>query len=141
MFSLNLTLVAHDTFQKIELKATTYEPLLKQPLECFWCEEEFKTMPKLKVHLQKEWDDLAKKERPYWERKKKAKKEAERKKAERKKVEEKANAGKTAVEEEKEQENEPQDKGEGTSKKRPRSSSTSPEHKRARTTESPLDDD
>ena len=91
-------------------------------------------MPKLKEHLQKEWDDLAKKERPYWEKKKQAKKAAQRKQAEKK-----ANDGKTAVEEKREDEIEV--KGEGVGHKRPPNSPTLPERKRARTTESPLDDD
>ncbi|KAH7340220.1 HIT-like domain-containing protein [Rhizoctonia solani] len=38
-------------------KAQKYEPLLKRDLECFKCQETFKTIPQLKSHLQKEWDE------------------------------------------------------------------------------------
>jgi aprataxin len=34
-----------------------YEALLKTNLECFKCQETFKTIPQLKIHLQKEWDE------------------------------------------------------------------------------------
>ncbi|CED82130.1 Amino acid transporters [Phaffia rhodozyma] len=34
------------------LPASKYEPILKQPLRSFWTGEEFKTIPKLKAHLE-----------------------------------------------------------------------------------------
>ncbi|QRV86122.1 scavenger mRNA-decapping enzyme DcpS [Ceratobasidium sp. AG-Ba] len=44
--------------QKAALSTQKYEPLLKKDLECFKCHETFKTLPQLRAHLQKEWDDL-----------------------------------------------------------------------------------
>jgi aprataxin len=35
--------------------------LLKTELSCFVCDQSFKTIPKLKEHLQQEWDKRAKK--------------------------------------------------------------------------------
>ncbi|CAE6459422.1 unnamed protein product [Rhizoctonia solani] len=43
--------------KKIAVPAQKYEPLLKKNLECFKCQETFKTIPQLKTHLQKEWDE------------------------------------------------------------------------------------
>ncbi len=42
-----------------ELKRSQYEPLLKDDMSCFHCGQGFKTIPKLKEHLQDEWNKLA----------------------------------------------------------------------------------
>ncbi|KIY50868.1 hypothetical protein FISHEDRAFT_20919, partial [Fistulina hepatica ATCC 64428] len=39
------------------------EKLLKGPLECFYCNVEFKNIPILKAHLQEEWNSMATRER------------------------------------------------------------------------------
>jgi aprataxin len=57
--------------QKIALPSKDYEPLLKQDLSCFKCGEEFKTIPKLKDHLQNEWENEGKKIKAREERKRK----------------------------------------------------------------------
>ncbi|KAF8610152.1 hypothetical protein BDV93DRAFT_601209 [Ceratobasidium sp. AG-I] len=43
--------------QKAAIPTSKYEALLKTNLECFKCQESFKTIPQLKIHLQKEWDE------------------------------------------------------------------------------------
>lgn len=40
--------------QVAALQKNLHEPLLKEDLECWRCEETFKTMPKLKEHLTRE---------------------------------------------------------------------------------------
>lgn len=57
--------------QMSQLKPSQYEPLLKEPLECWRCNKEFKNMPLLKTHLQEEWDAEAKREKAKLERKRK----------------------------------------------------------------------
>ena len=37
--------------QKLALSEAEYEPTLKQTLQSFYTDEEFKTIPKLKIHL------------------------------------------------------------------------------------------
>ncbi|CAE6450820.1 unnamed protein product [Rhizoctonia solani] len=52
------------TFEsKAAIPAQKYEPLLKKDLECFKCQETLKTIPQLKAHLQKEWNEEQKAER------------------------------------------------------------------------------
>lgn len=41
-----------------KLPPTKYELLLKESLSCFHCASEQKNMPKLKKHLQEEWEKL-----------------------------------------------------------------------------------
>lgn len=41
-----------------KLPPTKYELLLKASLSCFHCASEQKNMPKLKKHLQEEWEKL-----------------------------------------------------------------------------------
>ena len=53
------------------LKASTYEPLLKEDLACWRCGAAMKNMPTLKAHLQEEWDKEAKAEKAKLERKRK----------------------------------------------------------------------
>jgi len=53
------------------MKKSQYEPLLKEDLSCWRCHSEFKTIPKLKAHLQEEWDNEAKREKAKLERKRK----------------------------------------------------------------------
>ena len=48
-----------------------YEALLKGPLACFHCGEEQKNMPKLKTHLQEEFDTMSAREQSRLERKRK----------------------------------------------------------------------
>ena len=43
--------------KKAAIPTSKYEALLKTNLECFKCQESFKTIPQLKLHLQKEWDE------------------------------------------------------------------------------------
>lgn len=57
--------------QMSQLKPSQYEPLLKEQLECWKCNREFKTMPLLKAHLQEEWEAEAKREKAKLERKRK----------------------------------------------------------------------
>ncbi|GJJ12152.1 hypothetical protein Clacol_006393 [Clathrus columnatus] len=45
----------------IKLPASKYEPLLKEDLVCWKCDELFSTIPKLKEHLKKEWEQEASK--------------------------------------------------------------------------------
>jgi aprataxin len=47
--------------QKSALKEKDYGPLLKEDLNCFICEQGFRTIPKLKEHLLEEWDKKARK--------------------------------------------------------------------------------
>ncbi|KZT67782.1 HIT-like protein [Daedalea quercina L-15889] len=54
-----------------QLKPSQYEPLLKEPLECWRCNNDFKTMPLLKAHLQGEWEAEAKLEKAKLEKKRK----------------------------------------------------------------------
>lgn len=129
--------------RKAQVSPSTYEPLLKHTLECFWCEEEYKTMPALKAHLQAEFDDAARRERPKWERQKEARRRALRQRLDA----ERAAAEKAKAETLPALEGDAKpadDKGEGTSQKRALKAhdSIAPEHKRARTSESlPEDDD
>ncbi|KAI0079891.1 HIT-like protein [Panus rudis PR-1116 ss-1] len=46
-----------------KLEKSRYEALLKSDLSCFYCGEPMKNMPKLKEHLQFEWDKMAEKEK------------------------------------------------------------------------------
>ncbi|OBZ75934.1 Aprataxin [Grifola frondosa] len=57
----------------IALKPSRYEPYLKEDMQCWRCNEVFKTMPKLKEHLQQEWDKEASSEKAKMERKLKRK--------------------------------------------------------------------
>lgn len=43
------------------LKASEYDPILKEDLSCFRCHSHQKNMPTLKAHLQEEWNKLEKK--------------------------------------------------------------------------------
>ncbi|KAJ8598010.1 HIT-like protein [Rhizopogon salebrosus TDB-379] len=54
-----------------QLKTSEYEPLLKDNLSCWKCDRSFSNMPKLKSHLQEEFDNLAEKEKAKAERKRK----------------------------------------------------------------------
>ncbi|KAF8481535.1 hypothetical protein JB92DRAFT_3037504 [Gautieria morchelliformis] len=47
----------YDTMSK--LSKSQYEPLLKEDLVCWRCDEAFKAIPKLKEHLRQEWDNDA----------------------------------------------------------------------------------
>ena len=42
-----------------KLSKAKYEPLLKEDLVCWRCDEAFKTLPKLKEHLRQEWKNDA----------------------------------------------------------------------------------
>jgi aprataxin len=42
-----------------KLSKSQYEPLLKEALVCWQCDEVFKTIPQLKEHLRQEWDKEA----------------------------------------------------------------------------------
>lgn len=53
----------------VELKPSKYEPILKEALVCFQCNEPQKNMPTLKAHLQTEWDNLRKREKARLEKK------------------------------------------------------------------------
>ena len=46
--------------QMAKLKASEYEPILKEDLSCFRCHSHQKNMPTLKAHLQEEWNKLEK---------------------------------------------------------------------------------
>ncbi|KAL7413367.1 HIT-like domain-containing protein [Mrakia frigida] len=48
-------------FMKLALPESQYEPILKQPLRSFYTGEEFKTIPKLKIHLEEELKKLERK--------------------------------------------------------------------------------
>lgn len=52
-----------------ELKPSKYEPILKEDLVCFRCDQPQKNMPTLKAHLQTEWDNLRKREKALLEKK------------------------------------------------------------------------
>jgi aprataxin len=43
------------------LKKSNYEPLLKEDLVCFHCQQHQKNVPSLKSHLKAEWEKLEKK--------------------------------------------------------------------------------
>jgi len=43
-----------------KLKASEYEPILKEDLSCFRCHSHQKNMPTLKAHLQEDWNKLEK---------------------------------------------------------------------------------
>lgn len=47
--------------QMATLKASEYDPILKEDLSCFRCHSHQKNMPTLKAHLQEEWNKLEKK--------------------------------------------------------------------------------
>ncbi|KAJ7582769.1 HIT-like domain-containing protein [Mycena floridula] len=57
-----------DTMAKLETRQ--YEKLLKQDLACWRCGDEYSQIPKLKEHLQVEWDEQARREKAKLERKK-----------------------------------------------------------------------
>lgn len=42
-----------------KLNKSQYEPLLKEDLVCWRCDDVFKTIPQLKEHLRQEWDNEA----------------------------------------------------------------------------------
>jgi len=46
--------------QMAKLKASEYEPILKEDLSCFRCHSHQKNMPTLKAHLQEDWNKLEK---------------------------------------------------------------------------------
>ena len=52
-----------DVSKKSALRPSTYEPLLKEQLECFHCCDEFTYMPALKKHLESEFDTIKERER------------------------------------------------------------------------------
>ncbi|KAG1768385.1 HIT-like domain-containing protein [Suillus occidentalis] len=54
-----------------QLKKGEYEPLLKEDLSCWKCDHNFSNMPKLKSHLQEEFDTLSDQEKAKAERKRK----------------------------------------------------------------------
>ncbi|OAX38652.1 HIT-like protein [Rhizopogon vinicolor AM-OR11-026] len=54
-----------------QLKMSEYEPLLKDDLSCWKCDRSFSNMPKLKSHLQEEFDKLSDQEKVKAERKRK----------------------------------------------------------------------
>jgi aprataxin len=49
------------TMQMAKLKASEYEPILKEDLSCFRCHSHQKNMPTLNAHLQEDWNKLEKK--------------------------------------------------------------------------------
>jgi len=53
------------------LKASNYEPILKESLACFHCGSDMKNMPTLKSHLQEEWDKLERRAKQSQSRKRK----------------------------------------------------------------------
>lgn len=55
----------------IKLDASQYEPLLKDSLCCWQCDRVMESMPRLKVHLQEEFDKLTTREKAKLERKRK----------------------------------------------------------------------
>ncbi|GBE81931.1 HIT-like domain-containing protein [Sparassis latifolia] len=61
---------------KRALTPRQYEDRLKEDLMCFKCDDVFKTMPKLKEHLQQEWDRMAKREKAKLAKKRKREEEA-----------------------------------------------------------------
>jgi aprataxin len=58
-------------WQMIKLDASQYEPLLKDSLCCWRCDRVMESMPRLKVHLQEEFDKLTTREKAKLERKRK----------------------------------------------------------------------
>jgi len=54
-----------------QLKMGEYEPLLKDDLSCWKCDRSFSNMPKLKSHLQEEFDKLSDREKAKAGRKRK----------------------------------------------------------------------
>ena len=62
MIILDHMLTTHSKLrmQMAKLKASEYEPILKEDLSCFWCHSHQKNMPTLKAHLQEEWNKLEK---------------------------------------------------------------------------------
>jgi len=52
-----------------KLDPKQYEPILKQDMSCWHCGTPFKNIPKLKAHLQEEWDSQAKQEKAKLDRK------------------------------------------------------------------------
>jgi aprataxin len=58
-FFLHLTDVIAETESNSKDRRTTaaYEAILKEPLKSIYNEEEFKTIPKLKAHLELEWEN------------------------------------------------------------------------------------
>ncbi|TCD68898.1 hypothetical protein EIP91_009448 [Steccherinum ochraceum] len=72
---------AEQTFfeMKAQLNPAEYEPFLKEDLVCFKCHKLFKNIPKLKEHLQEEFDALIKREKAKQERLAKQKRKREEK--------------------------------------------------------------
>ncbi|KAG2078122.1 HIT-like protein [Suillus decipiens] len=54
-----------------QLKRSEYDPLLKEDLSCWKCDRELSNMPKLKSHLQEEFDKLSDQEKEKAKRKRK----------------------------------------------------------------------
>ncbi|KAH9484331.1 Aprataxin [Psilocybe cubensis] len=54
-----------------DFKPSKYEPILKESLRCFHCNEEMKNMPTLKAHLQEEWNKLERRGKEIAKRKRK----------------------------------------------------------------------
>ncbi|KAG2157296.1 HIT-like domain-containing protein [Suillus clintonianus] len=54
-----------------QLKKSEYEPLLKEDLSCWKCDRNLSNMPKLKSHLQEDFDKLSDQEKAKAERKRK----------------------------------------------------------------------
>ncbi|KAL1743937.1 HIT-like domain-containing protein [Schizophyllum fasciatum] len=94
--------------RNIELNRAFFEPLLKEPLECFYCYEEMKNMPKLKEHIREHWEALREEGKSRAEQKKmqEAKLAARKKKMEAKQKEESADGSKQERDVEDEKRNE-----------------------------------
>lgn len=58
-----------------KLSKSQYEPLLKEDLVCWRCDESFKTIPKLKEHLRAEWEKDAARAKAKGERERKRKRD------------------------------------------------------------------
>ncbi|KAG2367452.1 HIT-like domain-containing protein [Suillus spraguei] len=54
-----------------QLKKSKYDPLLKEDLSCWKCDRNLSNMPKLKLHLQEEFDKLSDQEKAKAKRKRK----------------------------------------------------------------------
>jgi len=61
-----------------KLPKSEYEPLLKEALVCWKCDETFKTIPKLKEHLKAEWEKDAARAKAKENRKQKRKREEDK---------------------------------------------------------------
>jgi hypothetical protein len=51
-----------------KINPASYEPLIKEPLQCWDCEEEMRNFPKLKAHLEKKWDKQVARHRAHLEK-------------------------------------------------------------------------